>query len=366
MSAQTRWSRWTLRFLVLIGSLAVVLLSFEGLLWLTGVAPPILHFGSPRFYQVDSDLIYSMRPGGAVDTNAAGLRGPEVEQTLPGPRLIALGDSYTYGHLLDYASSYPALLEQRLNREKASGDRVHVINAGVKGYNVDQAYALFARQLSGLAPDAVILVVEPKDLAGSNVLYDIKDGELVPVAAWKNWIYLQLWVRTFAPKWVKETNAYRYILRRISGSDPFRTLPSDDLDHQAQWQIEKIALLIDRLVRTGKRDGFEVFVVNFPDRPALLFDGDYTKSTYFGIPVSILGPRGNEHMKNLGEAIRSTGAHYVDAMQIFLNRGHKATGQDGLYLNDDPHMSRRGNAVLAEIIADEVLRVIPAEQLRAR
>jgi len=366
VSSQARWIRWILRFLVLVGSLAAVLLVFEGLLSLTGVAPPMLHFGSPRFYQVDPDLIYSMRPGGAVDTNTAGLRGPEVEQTVPGPRLIALGDSYTYGHQLDYASSYPALLEQMLNREKASGDPVHVINAGVPGYNVDQAYALFTRQLAGLAPDAVILIIEPKDLAGANVLFDLEDGELVPVAAWKNWIYLQLWLRTHAPQWVKETNGYRFILGRLSGSDPFWALPSDDLDHQAQWQIEKIALLVDRLVRTGKRDGFEVVVVNFPDRPALRFGGDYTKSTYFGLPVSILGPRGNEHMETLGEAIRSTGAHYVDAMQIFLDQDYGATELDALYLEGDPHMSRRGNAALAEIIADEVLRAVPVERLRAR
>ena len=185
------------------------------------------------------------------------------------------------------------------------------------------------------------------------VLFDLEGGELVAVSAWKNWIYLQLWLRSHAPQWLGTTHVYRFILGRLTGSDPFGTLPSDDLDHQIEWQIAKIREMLESLIARGTRDGFEVIVLNYPDRPALIHGGDYTKSTYHGLPTKILGSRGNEHMKHLREAIRGTGAHYVDGMRIFLDRGYAADEIDALYLEDDPHMNERGNALLAEIMSEK-------------
>ena len=72
------------------------------------------------------------------------------------------------------------------------------------------------------------------------MLFDLEGGELVAVSAWKNWIYLQLWLRSHAPQWLGTTHVYRFILGRLTGSDPFGTLPSDDLDHQIEWQIAKM------------------------------------------------------------------------------------------------------------------------------
>ena len=350
--------RSLVRVMTALFSFLAVFLAVEGLLWLAGVVPPILHFGSPRIYQPDTELIYAMRPGGAIDTNSLGLRGPEIFEATGKVRLIALGDSYTYGHQLDYESSYPALLEERLNRRGPPTENgFEVINAGVPGYNVDQAYALFTRRLAGLNPDWLVLIIEPKDLAGANVLFDLEGEELVPVSGWKNWIYLQLWLRTHTPDWIKRTHLYRFLVGRLAGSDPFGTIGFRDLDEQIQWQIDKIERLVGDLVARGERDGYEVLVVNYPDRPALLHGGDYRRSTYFGLPVHILGPRGNLHMERLRDVIGASGAHFIDGMDIFVERDHEAGELDALFLWDDPHMSRAGNEELAEIVAEEIARI---------
>ncbi len=354
MSIQRKLLQGVLRLCVPLLAVLAVLLAFEASLWVTGVAPALLHFAPPSFYQADSELIYSLRPGGALDTNSAGLRGPEISATARGPRLVVLGDSYTYGHQVDYPASYPAQLQRQINREHPLEPPVEVINGGVPGYNMDQAYVLFSTRLAKFEPDWLVIAIEPKDLAGASVLFDLEGGELVPVSARKNWIYLQLWLRTNVPEWLRSTHIFRFLLGRLTGSDPFGTLPSRDLDHQIDWQIRKIQRMLERLVARGERDGFELFILNYPDRLALAAGGDYTQSTYFGFPTSILGPRGNEHMDRLRDVVLATGAHYVDAMQIFLERGYDPEKIAALYLPDDPHMTPRGNAVLAELIADAI------------
>lgn len=320
-----------------------------------GPAPSLLHFGSPRIYQADSGLIYSRRPGVGRDTNLLGLRGREVSPSPSGKRVVTLGDSYTYGFNVPPTASYPMHLERTLRRRDALGSNADVVNAGIPGYNADQAFALFTQRLRSLDPSWVVLVVEPKDLPGGNVLYDIEEDRLVPVAAWKNWIYLQLGLRSVAPEWLKDMRLYEFVAGKLSGSDPFGTLPSDNLDDQIAWQIEKIGLFIEALVELGREDGFEVLVVNYPDLPALLAGGDYTQSEYFGLPIQILGPNANVHMDRLRRVIRDSPAHFVDVMDIFLDRGLTDYEIQELYLVGDPHMSERGNRVLAEIIADTIL-----------
>jgi len=345
---------WRLGLAVL--SFVVVFGLFELILFATGFESPLLHFGTPRVYRADDELIYSLRPGGALDTNSIGLRGPEVAASARGPRLIALGDSYTYGHGLEYPASYPALLQDELVRRGTLGTGTEVVNAGTPGYNVDQAYALFVERLQALGPDWVLLAIEPKDLAGANVLFDLEGGELVRVPAWKNWIYLQLKLRTTLPEWLQGTRVFGFLAGRLTGSDFFRTLPSSDLDSQIQWQLEKIRWMVADLVERGREDGFEVLVIHYPDRPALVHGGDYRMSSYFELPVQILGPRGNEHMDRLAEVIVETGAHSVDGMKIFLDRESDGTEIDSLFLAADPHMNERGNRMLAGIVADALAR----------
>jgi hypothetical protein len=344
-----RGPRFAGRGLLVVGSIALVLGGTElGLRWI-GSDAPLLHFGTPEVYRADSDLIYSRRPG-APHTNSLGLRDFEVD-TRPGTfRVIALGDSYTFGFNVPPDASYPALLERELREGGRVGGAVDVVNAGIPGYNVDQAYRLFEERLGGLDPDWVILVIEPKDLAGANVLYDLDGDELVRVGAYRNWIYWQLILRSHTPAWLKASKLYGFVLGKLSGSDLLRTLPPGGLDAQIEWQIAKIERIVDRLVARGREEGFRVLVVNYPDRPALRAGGDYTRSTYFELPVQILGPRGNEHMAELLAMLERSGAEVIDGMQVFLERSRQRGDLEALYLGADPHMSRFGNRTFARML----------------
>lgn len=63
--------------------------------------------------------------------NADGFRGPEIDRRHARPRILALGDSCTFGTFPD-ASTWPRALEAELARR---GMPVEVINGGVEGYS---------------------------------------------------------------------------------------------------------------------------------------------------------------------------------------------------------------------------------------
>src|SRR5437867_4072371 len=100
----------------------------------------------------DPHLPYVMRPGFEatvrhgplrvhVRTNELGLRGPSVPPR-PAPgihRILALGDSATFGEGLAAEEAFPALLEGELAAR--TGERYEVLNAGVEGYNSEAELA---------------------------------------------------------------------------------------------------------------------------------------------------------------------------------------------------------------------------------
>jgi lysophospholipase L1-like esterase len=65
-------------------------------------------------------------------------------------RIIANGDSFTFGHGVDQSYSWPALLE-------AMDGSLEVINAAVSGYSVGQSYLHCYRDCSGFERDVYIL-----------------------------------------------------------------------------------------------------------------------------------------------------------------------------------------------------------------
>lgn len=71
-----------------------------------------------------------------------------------GLRVVALGDSNTYGYGLPADAAYPALLEARL---RGHGLRARVWNAGVNGQTVLQGLARLERDVIQRRPDVVLV-----------------------------------------------------------------------------------------------------------------------------------------------------------------------------------------------------------------
>jgi lysophospholipase L1-like esterase len=98
-----------------------------------------------------------------AETNAVGIRDREIDlNNKNGLRVIALGDSFTYGWGVEGAESWPKVLERLLNDKKQPAE---VLNLGCPGTSVD-AYATIAeRAIPLLKPDLVIVgVLQGDDL----------------------------------------------------------------------------------------------------------------------------------------------------------------------------------------------------------
>lgn len=95
-------------------------------------------------------------------TNALGGRGDEVPEPGERPRVLLLGDSFTFGQGVEEDQTFGAALEQRL---RALGTDAEVLNFGVPGHSQPQSVALLEQRLLPLRPDLVLLVVFANDLS---------------------------------------------------------------------------------------------------------------------------------------------------------------------------------------------------------
>lgn len=162
---------WLFRLIALGGSCVLCALVLElGLRFAVG--PPV-HFRFPQErYQSDSTLGFSMVPDQVafthhrvVRTNSAGFRDAEypARSDPKTVRILALGDSQTFGNGLDLEESWPKQLEHLLS-EADSQHSWQVINAGVSGTSPWQHAIIFERALERYAVDGVILAVYVNDV----------------------------------------------------------------------------------------------------------------------------------------------------------------------------------------------------------
>jgi lysophospholipase L1-like esterase len=120
-----------------------------------------LNTGSGLYYS-HPYISYEMRPGyqreGWAHINSLGFRGdPIAENKRPGTyRIVALGDSVTYGIYNRYDETYPYLLQEQL-RDEFTTDRIEVINAGLVSSTTAENMIRFFLHILPLEPDMLIL-----------------------------------------------------------------------------------------------------------------------------------------------------------------------------------------------------------------
>lgn len=93
-----------------------------------------------------------------VRTNSIGLRTREVDahESDRAARILALGDSFTFGDEVEAENAWPEQLERILNASRGR-HAYEVVNAGVSGYGTAQELILYQRLAGGVHPAAVVL-----------------------------------------------------------------------------------------------------------------------------------------------------------------------------------------------------------------
>ena len=103
----------------------------------------------------DTHILVDRGHGGInITINSQGFRGENENIKSDAVRIIALGDSFTFGYGEDDDETYPYFLEQEF---KAGPEDVEVINMGCTAYGIDQEYLWFKRDGLKIKPEIVVL-----------------------------------------------------------------------------------------------------------------------------------------------------------------------------------------------------------------
>src|SRR5262249_48072666 len=111
---------------------------------------------------IDSvERLYPSRPY-HLKTNSVGLRNNEELVLNPNVyRILAIGDSYTYGFYVHNEETFPARLEERLYELREA--HFQVLNAGIPGYTIEDELSYLKDKGLKLNPKLVILGVYTND-----------------------------------------------------------------------------------------------------------------------------------------------------------------------------------------------------------
>jgi lysophospholipase L1-like esterase len=251
--------------------------------------------------------------------NAHGLRGPELAAARPPLRLLALGDSVTFGYYVEDADTWPARLEATLRAGGLPG--VEVVNGGCGHFTITDEHRYLEERLLRLEPDVVVLQFCSNDvldieLERSPTLYEelLHDADTSSGPG--------EWLRATALGELQLELALR--LKGAHREPPTGMAPPAQTIPDAAWARYEAELVSLRdLVR---RRGVDLVVLAFPDL-SMVQDGG--PSTYDAHLSAICA--------RAGVPFRSALAEY-----------RSAPDPHALYhWPYDPHPSALGNAALA-------------------
>jgi lysophospholipase L1-like esterase len=101
-----------------------------------------------------------------IDINSEGFRDKEFSpnKSTNTVRILAMGDSYTYGWYVNLNETWPKKLENLLN-EKSNGTKYEVLNLGIPGYDIWNVANLFVKKTYKYDPDIILISFIDNDVS---------------------------------------------------------------------------------------------------------------------------------------------------------------------------------------------------------
>ncbi|HOW27531.1 MAG TPA: SGNH/GDSL hydrolase family protein [Elusimicrobiota bacterium] len=269
-------------------------------------------------------LIYRNTPNyrtSQIHINSLGFRGDEFTPRKPERvwRIVALGDSCTFGWGLPDGDTYPARLADRLARECKK--EVSVINAGVPGYSSWQTARWLQTELFGYDPDIVTVYV------GWNDLFEARPGSGGDVEGRKRRAYLLRKSRLLA----EIRTAFVWYRSRIEGTyHP---------DFYEDYRPAFFETQLTKILSEAKKRGVRVVLCSLP---TAYQKGDERADPYIERDrrrFEILYERYNAVLRRMAER------HEAE----WLDLAGPMNGRKELFL-DFCHPSARGNEVISGLL----------------
>ena len=337
-----RFKAFRQNLLLLIVSIVIAAIFAEVALRVV-LPAPIVWKHPQEHYQYDSEIGHwldlnqqAYTHDKPVKTNSVGIRDSEYASvSTPGVyRILALGDSQTFGNGLELADTWPKQLEANLN-QVGNSKAVEVLNAGLPASDTWQHEIILKRLLSIYQPDAVVLAFYVNDVVERfkpNPAQHDKDSQLIKRAG--------------------------YILKRSALLMTLRTA----LDAIRQWwSPAKAGSHYNALLKGESSPILEKRWKQVDSSLATMKKESDEKNTQFGI---VLLPRRDQvsgqtpweaysnHLKDIAQQ------YQIPVVSAFtpLQEAYKTHGKE-LFIPWDGHNSKIANEVIAREIADKLIVV---------
>jgi lysophospholipase L1-like esterase len=229
--------RWLFRAIALLLGVTVSIIALEGL---CRVFKPV-YLGPPdyfsNFFIADAELGHKMAPNFkglyqqdyelTYTTNSFGLRDREFAPDPPPGvvRILAVGDSWTFGLGVDLSETWPKQLERALAER---GIKAEVINAGVSGYSTLTYSKVLRRFYDLYHPQLTVVMVCANDpggdiaVAAGNFGFAIKPqaGVIKTFLKRRSALAMNLWITYLALRTPKDGYTFMNTLTLRPDSDP--------------------------------------------------------------------------------------------------------------------------------------------------
>jgi hypothetical protein len=265
-----------------------------------------------------------------VHINALGLRGSEIERTPPPgrTRILAIGDSMTFGFYLEEAQTWPARLEARL---RAAGRDVEVVNGGCGAWTIDSETEFLVERGLELSPDRVLVGFFPNDLGDLDRQTHVYSGMKRAVGGLRARYFDFLSGIAVYELVLRAQTAFQQ--RRPGDGEPLAGGPQSPPPASAsQWT--RYAEWLDRLRGAVVERGIPIAIVYLPNA------------------AEVLRGSQQEFESRLRDLARERGFGFISALPELRARA----GPELYHLPLDEHYAAPGADLVSEVVARELLR----------
>ncbi|MCZ6619720.1 MAG: GDSL-type esterase/lipase family protein [Gammaproteobacteria bacterium] len=277
--------------------------------------------------------------GEYISINPQGARDAPFDDKRSGTRIVAVGDSFTFGIGVELEDSYVKQLESNL---RVANRNVEVLNLGVASYNFWHYLEVLDNRVAELQPDLVVIgfylddlsaPVRPSTVTAHNPFEQRAAGDFNASRLWN--LIRNLWTR-FEARY-RYRRGYEYLAgieqrkNYIGGQNPdhiFYRLQTGSMDPAVYRAFSRA---VDRLAAWSVREGVPVVVVFIPDAS------------------QIREPLRQSVNRTVAAEMARAGIPFVDATPIFEAQPDARP----LYLFPlDAHTSPSGHLLIARVLAE--------------
>ncbi len=300
-----------------------------------------------------------------VSINSRGFRGGEIDETKkPGvTRIITLGSSSTFGYYDRDNETYPYYLEQILNKSSEVTGRFEVINLGIPHLRSEEILALFQAEAIPLQPDVVTFYEGVNDAARGNPSGNEGDDRKNPAQRPKQSATTTLKAFYGIVRDHLVTVAFIDSIRQNMIAEP--TFNRGEVERHMTGTSEHFIENIDKLYRECQRRGIIFVALKQQAKSHLIKDADMKGVTYAQEVQMVkdkLEKDGAIKVRELHLLAHST---LTTDLEQWATSNHvpfvniqKALDQDRDVLMSWVHLSPRGNRMIANALAEEIMRVV--------